>query len=252
MWSMSVAGRTPCLKLFCWLGQDRECVSWTRPSLTVVGWRCGWRKSRNQSLPRTSNRAFCWLVRNKNMAEGSVHISSMHYRMWNAVSLVTDVTHSCPRRLSDMRISERDSNIWLRIQMRLAGSESWADETGFRQQLGSFMRHAMRCIWCGCVHTMYLVDPQKDHSHIGCFSHWCYREEGVCRPRRAQVWSNQNDRFKYRDMLKTAWYEFSVGVLGWTVPADVLRGEVSFEEGSDDISYDLNLLKTHARFRKFE
>lgn len=35
--SMSVAGSTPSLKLLCWLGLDRKCVSRTRPSFKVEG-----------------------------------------------------------------------------------------------------------------------------------------------------------------------------------------------------------------------
>lgn len=69
MLSMSVAGSTPSLKVLCWLGFDRNCVSRTRPSFKVEAWRWGWRKSRNQSLPRASKKAFCWLVRSKDMMD---------------------------------------------------------------------------------------------------------------------------------------------------------------------------------------
>lgn len=37
-----------------------------------------------------------------------------------------------------------------------------------------------------------------------------------------------------------------------SVPADVLRGEVSFEEGRDDTGNGLDLFSSHVRIREFK
>lgn len=49
-----------------------------------------------------------------------------------------------------------------------------------------------------------------------------------------------------------SWLEIFLLVYLQSLPADVLRGEVSFEEGRDDTGNGLNLLSSHDRIREFK
>lgn len=128
--STSVPGITPSLKMPCCLGLDRKCVSRMRPSFKVDGWRWGWRNSRNQSLPKESQAAICWLV--KELKQWFSY-SILNQCTCNAdkyfacmFKLKVDCAHSLIGRLSELRTSQSTRSILLRIQMRLAGPELWA------------------------------------------------------------------------------------------------------------------------------